>query len=100
MRLFLRISSVILTVTLMGLIFFFSAQDADLSSATSGQVIEFVAEKVYPDFEYLTFTGNSSIFTKNSYAAKTLDKKAAGKDVVNPATGIKNIQLFFIGNMI
>jgi len=49
--------------------------------------------RIYPDFEYLTFTGNSSVFTKNSYAAKTLDMKAASKDVINPATRFKNIQI-------
>lgn len=48
---------------------------------------------IYPDFEYVTFTGNSSIFTKNSYAAKTLDMKAASREVINPATMLKDIQI-------
>lgn len=75
--------------------------DMDFISKLGGkrgfkELIEKAKEKnirIYPDFEYLTFTGNSSVFTKNSYAAKTLDMKAAGKDVINPATGFKNIQL-------
>ena len=32
---------------------------------------------VYPDFEYLTFTANSGIITKNNYAVKSMDSKAA-----------------------
>ncbi len=54
MRKFLRIFSIILLVLWMGLIFFFSGQTADNSSETSGQVIEVIAEKFYPDFEQMT----------------------------------------------
>ena len=50
MRTFLRILSIVLLVTWMGLIFFFSAQTADESSNTSGGIVEMIVEKIYPDF--------------------------------------------------
>jgi VanZ family protein len=54
MRSFLRVLSIILLVLWMALIFNFSHQNANASSNVSGQFIEAVAEKFYPNFEDLT----------------------------------------------
>ncbi|MBE6787465.1 MAG: hypothetical protein E7537_03865 [Ruminococcaceae bacterium] len=54
MRSFFRVLSVILLVCWMTFIFFLSNQNADASSQTSGQVIEVLAEKFYPEFEQMT----------------------------------------------
>lgn len=54
MRSFLRVLSVILLVFWMALIFNFSSQNANASSAMSGEIIEAVAEKFYPNYENLT----------------------------------------------
>lgn len=50
MKTFLRVLSVLCLVSWMGLIFYFSSQTANESSAVSGGVIEIVAEKIYPEF--------------------------------------------------
>lgn len=47
----IRIISPLLLISLMALIFFFSSQTADESSGTSGRIITFVLETVYPDFD-------------------------------------------------
>ncbi len=54
MRSFLRVLSIVLLVLWMALIFNFSHQNANASSNVSGQFIEAVAEKFYPNFEDLT----------------------------------------------
>lgn len=54
MRSFKRILSVVLLVLWMGFIFYMSAQPAEVSSQMSGEVIEIVAEKFYPNFEALS----------------------------------------------
>lgn len=48
---------------------------------------------VYPDFEYLTFSANSGVLTKNKYSAKSMDSKAVELEVLNQATLQKNIQI-------
>jgi len=50
MKTFFRVFSIILLVSWMGLIFYFSHQTATESSIVSGSVIEFLAEKFHPDF--------------------------------------------------
>lgn len=54
LRVCFRILSVVLLVLWMGVIFFFSSQNATESSASSGSVIEKIAEVFYPDFEEKT----------------------------------------------
>ena len=54
MKTFFRVFSVICLVGWMGLIFYFSHQTADESSAVSGSVISLLAEKFYPDFALLS----------------------------------------------
>lgn len=54
MRSFLRVLSIVLLVLWMALIFNFSHQNANASSNISGEFIEAVAEKFYPNFEDLT----------------------------------------------
>ncbi len=56
MRSFFRVFSVVLLILWMCTIFFFSSQTADASSQTSGQLIEVLAEKFYPNFEDLSET--------------------------------------------
>ncbi len=48
---------------------------------------------VYPDFEYLTFSANSGLMTKNKYAIKSMDSKSAEIKVVNSATLQRNTQI-------
>ena len=61
MRTFLRILSIVLLITWMAVIFSFSAQTADESSATSGQIIQMVVEKIHPNFNDLTETEQAEI---------------------------------------
>lgn len=49
--------------------------------------------KVYPDYEYLTFSVNSSVFDKNSYAIQSMDLKDVKLDVLNPVTLRVNTQI-------
>ncbi len=53
MKTFFRVFSIILLVCWMGVIFYFSHQTAEKSSAVSGEVIEKVSEIVYPNFKDL-----------------------------------------------
>lgn len=48
---------------------------------------------VYPDYEYLTFSANSGVITKNGYAIKSMDFKAAELEVLNPVTLKKDTQI-------
>lgn len=48
---------------------------------------------VYPDYQYLTFSANSGVLTKNSYAIKSMDLKAVELPVLNPATLKKDTQI-------
>lgn len=48
---------------------------------------------VYPDFNYLTFSSNSGLIAKNSYAVKSLDLKAAKIEITNYVTLNKNTQI-------
>ena len=70
MRNFLRVLSVILLISWMGLIFFFSSQTADTSSQTSGQVIEIIAEKVYPDFNQMTETEREELVSSLQFKVR------------------------------
>ena len=70
MRKFLRIFSIILLVLWMGLIFFLSSQTADASSQTSGQVIEVLAEKFYPDFEGMTDSEKEAVVSSLQFAVR------------------------------
>jgi VanZ family protein len=54
MKTFFRVFSVICLVGWMGLIFYFSHQTAEQSSAVSGSVITLLAERFYPNFKLLS----------------------------------------------
>ena len=49
--------------------------------------------KVFPDYEYLTFSANSSVLTKNKYALKSMDHKAVKLEITDPVTLKKNSQI-------
>ncbi len=70
MRSFLRVLSIILLVCWMALIFFLSAQTNEVSSQTSGQVIEIIAEKIYPDYEKLTETEQTQVIEEYQFIAR------------------------------
>ena len=70
MRKFLRILSIILLICWMGLIFFLSSQTADVSSQTSGRIIEAVAEKIYPDFEQLTYEEQQNVVASFQFTVR------------------------------
>lgn len=48
---------------------------------------------VYPEFDYLTFSSNSGLIAKNSYAIRSLDSKVAEIEKINYVTLAKNTQL-------
>lgn len=48
---------------------------------------------VYPDYEYLTFSANSGVLTKNSYAIKSMDLKAVEQKVLSPVTLKQDTQI-------
>lgn len=54
MKKFFRILSVICLIGWMGLIFYFSHQTAEKSSAISGSLISFLAQRFYPGFNLLS----------------------------------------------
>ena len=54
MKKFFRILSVICLIGWMGLIFYFSHQTAEKSSAVSGSLISFLAQRFYPGFNLLS----------------------------------------------
>ncbi len=70
MRSFMRIFSVLLLVAWMGFIFYMSAQPAETSSQISGEVIEVIAEKFYPEFEALTETDKAEFVASFQFAAR------------------------------
>lgn len=63
MKTFLRVLSVICLLGWMGLIFYFSHQTAEQSSAVSGSVIGLLAERFYPDFELLSSFEKQSLIS-------------------------------------
>lgn len=70
MRSFFRTLSIILLVLWMGLIFYMSAQPAEVSSEISGTVIEVIAKKVYPSFEDLTSMQQEEIVESFQFIAR------------------------------
>lgn len=70
MRAFLRTISIVLLVAWMALIFYLSSQPAEVSSETSGTVIEIIAEKFYPDFENLTEAEQQEVIESFQFAAR------------------------------
>ncbi len=70
MRSFFRIISIVLLIAWMGFIFFLSAQTADVSSQTSGGFIEFIAEKIYPDYENLTEPEKQEVVSSFQFIAR------------------------------
>ncbi len=70
MRSFFRVLSVILLICWMTFIFFLSNQNAESSSQTSGQVIEMIAEKVYPEFKQMTETQKQEIIESWQFVAR------------------------------
>lgn len=54
MKTFFRVCSVICLIGWMGLIFYFSHQTAEESSAISGSLISFLAQRFYPGFNLLS----------------------------------------------
>lgn len=70
MRNFFRILSIILLVCWMGVIFYFSSQTADESSAVSGGFIQVLAEKFYPEFNELTVEKQQEIVASFQFIAR------------------------------
>ncbi len=70
MRSFLRVVSIILLIAWMGLIFFLSGQTADVSSQSSGSVIEFIAEQIYPDFDSLSQAEREEVVASFQFIAR------------------------------
>lgn len=70
MRSFFRVFSIILLVAWMGVIFYFSSQPAVDSSKTSGEVIEIIAEKFYPEFENLSKTEREEVVSSFQFVAR------------------------------
>ncbi len=70
MRSFFRFFSIILLVAWMGIIFFFSSQPANASSKTSGEVIEIIAEKIYPDFEDLSVSQKEEFISSFQFVTR------------------------------
>ncbi len=63
MKTFFRVFSVICLVGWMGLIFYFSHQTAEQSSAISGSLITLLAERFYPNFEALSILEQQNIIS-------------------------------------
>lgn len=70
MRWVLRVISVILLIAWMGFIFCLSAQTAEVSSQSSGSVIEFIAEKIYPDFDELAQEEREEVISSFQFIAR------------------------------
>lgn len=70
MRNFFRILSIILLVCWMGVIFYFSSQTADESSAVSGGLIQVLAEKFYPEFNELAVEKQQEIVASFQFVAR------------------------------
>lgn len=70
MRSFTRIFSIILLMVWMGFIFYLSDQPAEVSSKVSGEVIEVIAEKFYPDFENMSEVEKADIVASFQFAAR------------------------------
>ncbi|MBR6532914.1 MAG: VanZ family protein [Clostridia bacterium] len=54
----------------MGLIFFLSAQNAEISSETSSQVIETLAEKFYPEYSEMTDAQREELISSLQFAVR------------------------------
>ncbi len=70
MRSFFRVFSIILLVLWMGFIYYMSAQPAEVSSEISGEVIEIIAEKIYPKFEELSDTEQTELVASLQFIAR------------------------------
>ena len=67
-----RIICWLAVVLWMGLIFFFSAQPAEISGQQSGGLISFLLSKVYPNFELLTHAEQLETIELWQYAIRKL----------------------------
>lgn len=70
MRSFFRTFSVILLVLWMGFIFYMSAQPAEVSSEISGNVIEIIAEKIYPNFNDLSSVEQTEVVASFQFVVR------------------------------